>query len=222
MNYPTKIGTVIFPGFQLLDICGPLDALTVLALKFKLDPLVIIAESLEPVSSRVTDTEWNQTGSRFGASLVPTHTFETAPDDLEVLIVPGGIGALRPGPDNRVVEFVRKTYPKLKYLITVCNGVGYAAQAGVLDGKRATADKAIWVRTTSLGPKVHWVKTARWVVDGNVWTSGGVSAGLDVILAWIAHVFGESEAREVANIEEYEWRNDANFDVFAFIWGDGL
>ena len=175
MNYPTKIGTVIFPGFQLLDICGPLDALTVLALKFKLEPLAIIAESLETVSSRVTDTEWNQTGSRFGASLVPTHTFETAPDDLEVLFIPGGIGTRAPALSD-TVAYVKGVYPRLHSLIAVCTGTLIAGQAGLLDGRHATANKVSWEAVTTRLPDVKWDKKPRWVKDGNVWTSGGVSA----------------------------------------------
>ena len=87
--------------------------------------------------------------------MAPTHTFETAPSDLEVPIVPGGFGAIEPCPDNRVVHFVKKTYPKLKYLITACHGVGFAVKAGVLDGKRVTADEALWVKSSSVGTKVN-------------------------------------------------------------------
>ena len=59
-------------------------------------------------------------------------------------------------------------------------------------------------------------------MDGNIWTSGGVSAGIDVTLAWFAAAFGEREAREVASIRGYQWKNDANWDIFRFIWDDGL
>lgn len=73
------------------------------------------------------------------------------------------------------VEFIRKTYPKLKYLLTICTGAGVAAKAGVLDGKRATTNKAAWNETVKLGPKVKWVSPARWTIDGKIWTSSGVS-----------------------------------------------
>ena len=58
--------------------------------------------------------------------MAPTHTFEIAPGDLEVIVVLGGFGAIEPRSDNRVVQFVKKTYPKVKYLITICHGVGFA------------------------------------------------------------------------------------------------
>ncbi|TFK79897.1 class I glutamine amidotransferase-like protein, partial [Polyporus arcularius HHB13444] len=117
------------------------------------------------------------------------------------------------------VSFIEKTYPKLKYLITICNGVELAARAGVLDGKRATGNKDTWQTTIAVRPQVHWVRVARYVVDGNCWTSGGVSAGIDATLAWIAHLYGEEVARKGANLMEYEWRDDRNWDPFAYIFG---
>ena len=73
-----------------------------------------------------------------------------------------------------------------------------------------------------MGPNVQWVKTARWVVDGNCWTSGGVSAGIDVTLAWIKEVFGEERARKTANIMEYEWKDDKSWDPFAYVWAEDI
>ncbi len=81
----------------------------------------------------------------------------------------------------------------------MCNGAGLAARAGVLDGKRATTNKSVWARTIALGPKVKWVAEARWVTDGNVWTSSGVSAGIDVTIAFISAVYGEVNATNIAN-----------------------
>ena len=161
-------------------------------------------------------------GSNFGITVQPTHTFADPPPDLEVLIVPGGLGAHQAADAAPMIEFVKRVYPKLKYLITVCNGASIPARAGVLDGKRATTNKLYWQAVTAIGPKVNWVKTVRYAVDGNCWTSGGVTAGIDVTLAWIAKIFGQERARKTANIMEYEWRDDPNWDPFAYMFGDGL
>lgn len=154
-----------------------------------------------------------------GQSVVPTHTFATAPD-LDVLLVPGGLGSRGSPPEvTAAVEFIRDVYPHLKYLITVCTGSGLATRAGVLDGKRATTNKMAWREITALGPRVDWVARARWVQDGKVWSSSGVSAGIDVAFAWIESVFGEEVADKIAMGMEYERRRDPSYDTFAEVHG---
>jgi transcriptional regulator GlxA family with amidase domain len=66
---------------------------------------------------------------------------------------------------------------------------------------------------------VEWIAKARWVVDGNIWTSSGISAGIDLIYAWIAEVWGEETASLIADISEYERNKDAGNDRFAERWG---
>ncbi|RDX45628.1 class I glutamine amidotransferase-like protein [Lentinus brumalis] len=216
---PSKFGVLIFPGFEPLDVFGPVEALQMLSREVKLD-ITWIGPTLAPVSTAPKDIEMNTTGSLIDTRVVPTHTYDNPPKDLEVLLVPGGMGALAEVPTSAApVSFIEKTYPKLKYLITICNGVELAARAGVLDGKRATGNKDTWKTTIAVRPQVHWVRVARYVVDGNCWTSGGVSAGIDATLAWIAHVYGEEVARKGANFMEYEWRDDRNWDPFAYIFG---
>ena len=78
---PTKIGVVIFPGFQLLDWAGPLDAFNILSNNHTLS-LCTIAYTLDPVPTQ--NFMQDKQGSQFSQSMVPTHTFENAPDDLEV------------------------------------------------------------------------------------------------------------------------------------------
>lgn len=106
--------------------------------------------------------------------LNPTHTYDNPPSDIEVLLVPGGAGVRLLNLTTQI-EFVRKMYPNVRYLISTCTGAGILAKAGVLDGRSATTNKKVWNETTQMGPKVEWKSPARWVVDGNIWTSSGVS-----------------------------------------------
>lgn len=89
----------------------------------------------------------------------------------------------------------------------------------MLDGKRATTNKKAFGEMVALGPDVEWVPRARWVVDGKVWTSAGVSAGIDVTLAWIGVVYGEEVAGRIAVYIEYCWQRDPSLDPFAELNG---
>lgn len=147
-------------------------------------------------------------------SIVPTHTYDTAPSDLEVLFVPGGVGIINPSKEvlNPLLAFIKKTYPKLRYLITVCNGSGLVARTGVLNHKRVTTNKLLWNDIIQLAPKVKWVGKARWVEHGKVWSSSGVSAGVDATLAWIEKVYGKDKADLVTRVLEYNRETDSTAD----------
>ncbi|KAF8075227.1 class I glutamine amidotransferase-like protein [Lyophyllum atratum] len=211
---PINFGIIVFPGFQALDAFGPLDALNTLAYDFPLN-LSIIAETLEPVSTRAPNAPPPNSGN-FSESILPTHTFETAPQ-LDVLLVPGGRGTRDPKIQG-AIDFVAKVYPSLKYLITICTGAGIAARAGVLDDRSATTNKKHWATNIALRTQVKWIAHARWVVDGNIWTSSGISAGLDVIFAFITDVYGKEAADMVADSLEYERHTDSSWDPYAELY----
>lgn len=172
--------------------------------------LSLIAASLDPVSTLSPGTH------KVGQSVLPTHTFATAPTP-EVLLIPGGYGAFDTTPELR--RWVADTVPRLRTLITVCNGAALAAQAGVLDGKTATTNKMLWKECAAYGPKVNWIAEARWIRDGTIWTSSGVSAGIDATLAWIGSEYGDEEATELANIMEFVRAESSTHDPFAAMCG---
>ncbi|KAG5636622.1 hypothetical protein H0H81_007390 [Sphagnurus paluster] len=215
-RHPVHFGIIVFPGFQALDVFGPLDAFNTLSFAFDVPlKLSIIAETLDTVSTRPRTAVPG--ASDFDESIVPTHTYDTAPP-LDVLIVPGGQGTRDPTSVQRAIDFVGKVYESLQYLITVCTGAGIAARAGVLDGRRATTNKKAWESIVALRDEVYWVAHARWVVDGKNWTSSGVSAGMDVTFAFIGHVWGDQTALDLANALEYERHTDPSWDPFAGLY----
>lgn len=210
---PHNWGVALYPAFDILDIAGPIDPLFLLSFSNQIN-LTIIAETLDPVPIQPAYSAPNPYNSHFAVSVNPTHTFANPPPDLDVLLVPGG-GADGESNPASVVDFVRITYPKVQYLITICTGSGVAAQAGVLDGKRATTNKYAWAEVTPLGPNVKWTSPARWTVDGNIWTSSGVTSGLDLIFAFIETYFGTKHARELQGITEQKRTFDPCDDPFA-------
>ncbi|SGZ21473.1 BQ5605_C021g09370 [Microbotryum silenes-dioicae] len=208
---PLHIACILFPGFQLLDVCGPLDLLNVLS-RTQPMKLSMLASSMDPVSTftKVTANEIHQ-------SLSPTHTFSSPPSKpIDVLFVPGGFGCR--ADLTEAEEFLRARFETCQYLLTVCTGSALSARTGILDGKKATSNKKSfeWVKTQ--GPKVEWIRKARWVADGRCWTSSGVAAGMDMTLGWVKHVYGGDVAKQTANFIEYEWNEDSEKDRFADLY----
>ncbi|KAH7417898.1 class I glutamine amidotransferase-like protein [Cadophora sp. MPI-SDFR-AT-0126] len=219
---PTNIGILLFPGFQPLDVIGPLDVFNALSIQRHIHTF-FISSSSSPVPFGAYTIPWfTPTGnfsSKLEGSFVPSYAFDNAPS-MDVLIVPGGIGTRAPSPIlDETIRFLKDVYPKLAYLMTVCTGSGIAARAGVLDGRSATTNKLAWAQTIALGPKVKWVAEARWVKDGNIWSSSGVSAGIDVAVAFVTEVYSEAAAVKVTNMLEYERHSNASDDPFAKLYG---
>jgi len=190
-------GLVVYPQFEVLDAFGPTEILHCLG-----HPLIcpgmnitlsIIGPTLDPVSTGPAKGDPSPVKSRIAQTIVPTHTFDNPPMDIDVLIVPGGFGsgpkaffggAWEPTCVERVIEFLREQYPTLKHLLSrwqiqnlaaravlyftmtddasaVCSGAGLAARAGILDRQKATTNKQFWKAITDVGPKTHWVASAR-------------------------------------------------------------
>ncbi|KAF5607228.1 uncharacterized protein FSUBG_5411 [Fusarium subglutinans] len=131
----------------------------------------------------------------------PTNTFDDDLD-LDLLIVPGGPGARNPNL-QAVTDYIAKMYPKVKMLMTICTGAGVAARSGVLDGHLATTNKNAWATMKEMGPRVNWVSPARYVIDGNVWSSSGVTSGLDLIFAFMSTFWGAEQSERIASIVEH-------------------
>lgn len=117
-------------------------------------------------------------GFWLGPSITATHTPSNAPA-LDILLVPGGGGVDVRGltNDTWVEDFIASRVDQLDYLLSVCNGAASLAKSGVLSGKKATTNKSAWASVVAFGSNITWVPSARWVVDGKVWTSSGVAAG---------------------------------------------
>ncbi|KAL3469568.1 class I glutamine amidotransferase-like protein [Aspergillus californicus] len=212
---PKTYGVLLFRAFELLDVFGPLQALANLARTTQLN-LVLLSETLDPVTTQPITSAMNKFNSSFFPTINPTHTLDNAPP-LDVLIIPGGLGTRSPYL-NRTIDFIAATYPKVQYMLTICTGSALAARSGVLDGRRATTNKASWSSVVSYGPEVEWVPQARWVVDGNIWSSSGVAAGIDAMFAFIGEVYGQDVASDIADLIEYERHTDADWDPFSDVW----
>ncbi|CAF1106007.1 unnamed protein product [Rotaria sp. Silwood1] len=208
----TRLGVVIFPGFALLDVAGPMQFFNQLS---DIQPfeLSIIAKTMDSVSTKPPKHTLPESKfCRIGEAWLPTHTFDNAPK-LDILLVPGGLGLRDEIIFNEITSFIKKRYSTLKYLLSVCTGSILVAAAGILDGRKATSNKAAWSFAIT-NKAVDWVPKARWVVDGNIWSSSGVAAGMDMTYAFIATVFSSDIAKQLANAMEYEPHTNPEWDPF--------
>ncbi|CEI67589.1 hypothetical protein FVEN_g5680 [Fusarium venenatum] len=237
-NPRLSYGVLLYPGFEVLDVAGPIECLNTLTdqLPNSKLTLAVIGRPIDennphtpadlspanprsgpPFTSNPTD------GFSFQSSQVykPSHTFETAPP-LDVLIIGGGWGSFPLEAIQPEIDFLKKVFPSLQNLFTVCTGSAIAAKAGLLDGLRATSNKANWQLVTPCGPRTHWVAQARWVTSGKIWTSSGVSAGIDGMMAFIRQAYPEAQypglLERIANNMEYRYEPDPSNDPFARIF----
>lgn len=219
-NKVISIGIILFPGFQPLDVIGPLDIIQGLSGRQNMT-LSLIWKTTGPVTAKSPPSVNIPSAiyPRQAPSLVATHTFSTAPD-LDILLVPGGGGNrfLAETNDMAIEDFVRERYPQLTYLLSVCSGAASLARAGVLSGKRATTNKAAWAWVTQFGEgQVNWVPNARWTEDGNIWTSSGVSAGIDMTYAFFTMLLGANVVQGIINGIEYSPHLNKEWDPYAVV-----
>lgn len=179
------IGVVIFPDFQLLDAAGPIAAFEI-AGRYGRSPAPIrpLALAAGPVrsSSGVEMLARGFAGLR----------------GLDTLIVAGGEGTREAMRSEATLAFVRRAARSARRVASVCSGAYVLAAAGLLDGRRATTH---WGRSRHFSrtfPKVRLEPDRIFVKDGAVWTSAGISAGIDLALAMIEEDCGEEVARETA------------------------
>jgi transcriptional regulator GlxA family with amidase domain len=203
MGSKRTLGVVLFEGFELLDVFGPLEMFGLAADRFEIR---LISESGGVVASRQ------------GPKSVCDDSFQSAPA-IDVLLVPGGIGTRREVNNPVLLDWLNERSKQAELVASVCTGSALLAKAGVLDGLRATSNKMAFAWASSQSEKVQWQQQARWVEDGKVFSSSGVSAGIDMALAVIAKLVSQQAAEEAANFAEYSWQRDANCDPFASVVG---
>ena len=203
MGSKRTLGVVLFEGFELLDVFGPLEMFGLAADHFEIR---LISETGGVVASRQ------------GPKSVCDDSFQSAPA-INVLLVPGGIGTRGEVNNPVMLNWLKERSQQAELVASVCTGSALLAKAGVLDGLRATSNKQAFAWASSQSEKVQWQQQARWVEDGKVFSSSGVSAGIDMALAVIAKLVSQQAAEEAANYAEYSWQREANCDPFASVVG---
>lgn len=184
-----NFGILVFNQVEELDFVGPWEMLTMWG-KIADGPekCLIVSQSREPITCAKS------------LSINPHVSFADCPK-LDYLLVPGGQGTRREVYNATLVEFVARQAKNCKAVLSVCTGSFILHAAGLLTGKTATTHWGSLERLRSLGDVQ--VVEQRFVRDGDIWSSAGVSAGIDLMLAFIASVAGEPVAGKVQFCAEY-------------------
>jgi transcriptional regulator GlxA family with amidase domain len=195
----TRVGIVIFPDVEVLDFTGPFEVFSVTRTKeprerFTPGPfdVKLVAETLSPVVC---------TG---GMRVLPDVTFADCPQ-LDVLLVPGGWGTREQVTNAALVAWVKRQAAGAKWVTSVCTGAFVLGVAGVLAGKPATTHRGSLDRLAATFPDVSVDRERQVVECGNVLTSAGISAGIDLALMVVAKLLGEPVARATATYMEYPY-----------------
>ena len=204
----TRVAVVLFEGFTVLDVYGPVQAFASVRLPrpdgswHRLFEIVTIAEKAGPVKSGEGPT----THADYAFADAPTY---------DVLLVPGGFGTRKAVNNTALLLALTAASRAATVTTTVCTGSALLARTGLMDNRPATSNKIAWDWVVQQGPRVRWQRQARWVDDGDLVTSSGVSAGMDMALSVVARLHGVDMARQAARFMEYVWHEDPGADPFA-------
>jgi len=197
-----KVGILVFPEVEVLDFCGPFEVFSVTRLdeeRRRLDPspyeVLIIAENPGVVVAAG------------GLKVVPDHTLDDCPP-LDVLVVPGGWGTRREMMNDRLIAWIAERGQQVTTLTSVCTGSLLLGKAGLLDGRRATTHWRVLEEMRGLFPAVNVIDDQHVVEEGNLITSAGISAGIDMALRVVARHHGDAVARATARYMEYPFPED--------------
>lgn len=193
------VGILLFPEVEVLDFSGPYEVFSVVRLnesRRREEPspfrVLLVADTAEPVIAAG------------GMRVLPDCTMTACPP-LDILVVPGGWGTRDQMQNSRLIDWIRQRAPKVKTLASVCTGSLLLGQAGLLDGKRATTHWAALGLLRERFPKITVEDSLHVVEEGNILTSAGISAGIDLALRLVARYCGEEVARNAARQMEYPY-----------------
>ncbi|SHJ30731.1 DJ-1/PfpI family protein [Geosporobacter subterraneus DSM 17957] len=199
-----RVDVFLFNKFETLDAFGPVEILGRLPDIFKLNFISAhggLVESAQNVS-------------------VDTNLYVDKNSAERILLLPGGLGTREKVHDKDFIDLIKRISDQSKYILSICTGSALLAKTGILNGKRATTNKRAFKWVTEQGKDVLWIREARWVKEDRIYTSSGVSAGMDMTLGFIEDLMGKEKALEISCGIEYIWNENSEYDPFSKLYGD--
>ncbi|PJF44404.1 MAG: AraC family transcriptional regulator [Phototrophicales bacterium] len=189
-----QVAILIFDEVEVLDFAGPFEVFAITSQDSPNKPfdVYLVAEEMRPIRAR------------HGFSVNPHYTLETCPTP-DIVLVPGGKGSRIAKERPAILNWVRHHAQQNKLTLSVCTGALILGRAGILDGLSATTHWTAFDLLAENAPKTNVQRNIRFIDNGQVITSAGVSAGIDMSLYVVARLCGIDVAQETAREMEYTW-----------------
>jgi len=197
-----SVGIYVYPDVEVLDFAGPYEVFTTASRVFKRanpsqpEPFTVLTVAHEPGSVK----------ARAGLVVYPDYTFTDHPE-FELLLVPGGV-VTEELKTPAVAEWIARTSAKARVTASVCTGSFLLAQAELLDGRTVTTHWEDIADMRAMFPAVTTVEHRRWVDEGAIVTSAGISAGIDMSLHLVERLAGRELALQTARQMDFDWHED--------------
>lgn len=190
-----NVAILLFNEVEVLDFAGPFEVFSITN-SLEGDSLFnvyTVAETTQPILAR------NH------LSINPDYTLENHPLP-DIVIIPGGFGSRAALKQDHIIQWVQKSTQQAELVLSVCTGALILAKAGLLNGLTATTHHHAFEELRQLAPQTTIITDQRFVDNGKILTSGGISAGIDLSFYAIAKLCGEAVAVQTAQYMEYDWQ----------------
>lgn len=189
---------ILFDDFEVLDVFGPVE---------------VIGQLPQVYAVKYFSQKGGIVQSKQNARIQTQPFSEISPG--AVTLIPGGMGTRALVNQQQFISQIKSIAENSRYVLCVCTGSALLAKTGLLDNRRTTTNKRAFDWVVTNARDVLWDRGARWVAQGKYYTSAGVSAGIDMTLAFVAHTHGIEEAAKIANYIEYHWNQNSRDDKFS-------
>lgn len=197
-----SVAIYVYPEVEVLDFAGPYEVFTTASRVHRNKAL----PGPEPFKVFTVAREAGSVRGRAGLVVTPDLTMGTHPP-VDVLVVPGGVVTAELEMPM-VADWIQRAAANAHVTASVCTGAFLLAKAGLLNGKNATTHWEDVEEMRTLFPAVTMLDDRRWVDEGNIVTSAGISAGMDMSLHLVERLAGRDLALLTARQLDYEWRDD--------------
>jgi len=187
---------VLFDDVDTLDFTGPLEVFSITGQRATGPVPFTVTTVAERLTPPVT--------TRSGLRIVPYYTYANAPA-ADILVVPGGLGARHERDNPATISFIQRQAQQAELVFSVCTGALLLGAAGLLDGLTATTHHAALDELAATAPGCTVVDGRRFVDNGHLITSAGITAGIDAALYVVQRLLGSATAQETARHLEYQW-----------------